>query len=60
MAISSSGTTEDVIFELFIDIAPLTCENFISLSQGFKRKSDGEEVTYKGTEIHRIVSGMFI
>lgn len=29
MAISSSGTTEDVVFELFIDIAPLTCENFI-------------------------------
>lgn len=48
------------MFELFNNLAPKTCENFISLCCGFKRASDGEEISYANTEIHRIVPGMFI
>ena len=60
MTISSHGQTETVVFELFNDIAPRTSENFLSLCQGYKRKSDGEELSYVGSDIHRIVPGMFI
>jgi len=60
MSISHNGVTENVVFELFNDIAPKTCHNFIALCQGFKRKSDGEQIGYEGSEIHRIVPGMYI
>lgn len=60
MSISSGGITEQVVFELFSDIAPRTCENFIALCQGFKKEGSGEELSYVNSEIHRIVPGMFI
>lgn len=60
MNISHSGVSGDVVFELFSDIAPSTCENFIGLCQGFKRSSDGEQIGYEGTEVHRIVPGMYL
>jgi len=60
MNIASEGITEQVVFELFSNLAPKTCQNFISLCCGFKRASDSEEITYANTEIHRIVPGMFI
>jgi cyclophilin family peptidyl-prolyl cis-trans isomerase len=59
MTINSQGITDEVIFELFTDLAPKTCENFLQLCQGFKN-SIGEDVGYAGSEIHRIVNGMFI
>ena len=59
MAISSNGITHTVVFELFSDIAPRACENFLALCTGFKSKS-GEEISYANSEIHRIVPGMFI
>ena len=48
-----------VHFELFHDIAPRTCANFIELCNGFNR-SDGEVLSYNNTEVNRIVKGMFI
>ena len=48
-----------VHFELFTDIAPRTCANFIELCNGFTR-SDGEVLSYNNTEVNRIVKGMFI
>ena len=41
----SGGIKEDIIFELFTDIAPNTCENFLALCKGFT-KTDGTFVTY--------------
>ncbi len=42
-----------MIFELFKDIAPNTCRNFINLCS---KNQHG----YKGSEIHRVVPGMYI
>lgn len=44
-----------LIVELYCDILPNTCDNFISLLDG--THSAGH---YKGTCIHRIVKGSFI
>jgi cyclophilin family peptidyl-prolyl cis-trans isomerase len=60
MNISHSGVSGVVVLELFKDIAPKTCENFIGLCDGITKKSDGAEIGYKDTEIHRIVPGMYI
>lgn len=51
--------SNEIVIELFSNIAPKTCENFLALCNGFKR-SDSKEVGYCGTEIHRIVRGMYI
>jgi cyclophilin family peptidyl-prolyl cis-trans isomerase len=48
-----------VFFELFSDICPKTVENFLSLCDGFKNAGD-EQIGYKGSEVHRIVNGMYI
>lgn len=50
---------QTVHFELFNDIAPRTVANFLGLCGGFIR-SDGERLTYVGTDVHRIVKGLFI
>ena len=59
MNINFSGMDTTVIFELFHDIAPRTCANFLALCGGHTR-SDQELLTYQNTEIHRIVKGMYI
>jgi peptidyl-prolyl cis-trans isomerase-like 1 len=43
----------DLVFELFYDLAPKTCQHFIDLC-------NKEETGYAGTEIHRVVPGLFI
>jgi hypothetical protein len=48
-----------VIFELFVDVAPLTCRNFIELCKGFVN-SQGQLLTYRGTAFHRLVPHGFI
>ena len=59
MSVSFSGMEQTVMFELFHDIAPRTCANFLALCDGHQR-SDGEHLSYQGTDIHRIVKGMYI
>ena len=49
-----------VIFELFTDIAPDSCENFRKLCAGSVTNKKGEKLTYKNTEFHRIVQGAFV
>jgi peptidylprolyl isomerase len=43
-----------VIFGLYSDEVPLTCENFVQLSRGYTLP-DGRTLGYKNTQIHRVV-----
>lgn len=45
MTVTFSGMEQVVMFELFTDIAPRTCANFLALCDGHQR-SDGEHLTY--------------
>lgn len=45
-----------LLFELFHDVCPKTCDNFFSLCTGEKgRLASGLNLHYKGTPVHRIV-----
>lgn len=47
---------ERIVFELFMDKTPKTCENFRALCTGEKGKSEsGVTLHYKGTTFHRII-----
>ena len=59
LQLSFGGLTQTVTFELFNDIAPRTVANFLGLCSGHKR-SDGTQLSYVGTEVHRIVRGMYV
>ena len=59
LQLTHQGMVSTVYFELFNDIAPRTCANFLQLCEGFTR-SDGERLEYGGQNVHRIVKGMFI
>lgn len=41
----SGGIKGEIILELFVDIAPNTCENFLALCKGFTKR-DGSLITY--------------
>lgn len=60
LQLSIQGMNQTVHFELFSDIAPRTVDNFLGLCQGHQRASDSETLTYVGTEVHRIVKGMYL
>jgi len=51
-----------IVFELFQDIAPATCDNFRSLCTGEKGigKVTGKPLHYKGIIFHRVVKGFMI
>ena len=55
----AGNAPQTIYFELFNDIAPRTVANFLGLCAGHKR-SDQETVGYVGTDVHRIVKGMYI
>lgn len=59
ITVNYSGMKQTVYFELFHDLAPRTVANFLGLCAGHKR-SDNEVSSYVGTEVHRIVKGMYI
>jgi peptidylprolyl isomerase len=48
-----------LIFELFHESVPKTCENFIRICQGDSEvlSEKGKKLTYEGSKIHRIVPG---
>lgn len=48
-----------VVFELYCDIAPITCHNFIELCKGFTNHED-RNVSYEGSKIHRVVPQVFV
>lgn len=51
-----------IVFELFADICPITCENFRSLCTGEKGlgKTTGKQLHYKGIVFHRVVKDFMI
>ena len=52
-----------VVFELFIDRCPKTCENFRALCTGEKGKCHAfgaPPLHYKGNKAHRIVTGQIL
>ncbi|NXI45918.1 PPIL6 protein, partial [Galbula dea] len=50
-----------LLFELFSDVCPRTCENFRALcSGGAKSPRDGRELTYKHCLFHRLVRNEWI
>lgn len=59
MTINFGGSDYQVVYELFQDIAPRTCTNFLSLCENFTR-ADGETLSYVNSEVHRIVKGMYL
>ena len=47
-----------LILQLFTSICPKTCENFLALCRGDKgQNKDGVTLCYKGSPLHRVVSG---
>ncbi|NWI13884.1 NKTR protein, partial [Crypturellus soui] len=51
-----------IIFQLFSDICPKTCKNFLCLCSGEKGigKTTGKKLYYKGTTFHRVVKNFMI
>ncbi|CAK1543755.1 unnamed protein product [Leptosia nina] len=51
-----------IVFELFNDVAPKTCENFRALCAGDKGigEGTGKPLTYKGMVFHRVVKDFMI
>lgn len=56
---------QKVVIELFDEYCPKTCANFRALCMGYEKKDDAgnavtEKMSYAGTEIHRVVKGMYV
>ncbi|NXI59878.1 NKTR protein, partial [Chloroceryle aenea] len=51
-----------IMFQLFSDICPKTCKNFLCLCSGEKGigKTTGKKLWYKGTTFHRVVKNFMI
>jgi len=51
-----------LVFELFTDIVPKTCENFISLAFGYKlsQQHSKKPLTYTNSLFHRIIPGFMM
>lgn len=50
-----------VVFELYVHLAPQTCENFRALCTGEKGKGAyGGPLHYKGSSFHRIIPGFVL
>ncbi|NXI65861.1 NKTR protein, partial [Anseranas semipalmata] len=51
-----------IMFQLFSDICPKTCKNFLCLCSGEKGigKITGKKLCYKGTTFHRVVKNFMI
>ena len=60
MDVLINGSVQKIVFELFTEYAPQTCENFRKLCSGSFVNKKGEKLSYIGTEFHRVVKGMYI
>lgn len=67
MELNTGATlTSKIVFELFDEHCPRTCQNFKQLCLGYQRtdasnteEPTGERLQYNGTEFHRVVKGMY-
>ena len=50
--------TARITINMFTDVVPKTCHNFVSFVEGVKK--DGREYTYKGNKFHRIIGDFMI
>jgi peptidylprolyl isomerase len=60
LEISINGAIEGkLVFEMQIDVAPKTCENFVKICTGDSGvlTPKGKDLSYAGTRLHRIVPG---
>jgi len=57
---TGAALTNQVVFELFDDVCPRTCENFRQLCKGVSLSSGKSMIGYQGTEVHRVVKGMYV
>ena len=60
LQLTFGGMNYFVYFELFNDIAPRTVANFLGLCGQGHTRSDQVNLSYVGTDVHRIVKGMYI
>ena len=58
--ISLGSEKNRVVFELFSEFAPKTCENFRKLCTGGFTNKDGKQLSYVGSEFHRVVRGLYV
>ena len=49
-----------MIFKIFPEILPRTCENFLTLLKGGYKVKEGESLGYKDTKIHRVYPNGYI
>lgn len=51
-----------IVFQLFSDVCPKTCTNFLCLCTGEKGigKETGKKLWYKGSTFHRVVKSFMI
>ena len=57
IAIKGEEDLGRIVFELFSDIVPQTCENFQSLCQGSTTHPEHGVLTYKNSTFHRVIKG---
>jgi len=57
---TGASLASQVIFELFDDVCPKTCENFRALCKGISLGPGRPIISYQGTECHRVVKGMYV
>lgn len=54
-----AALSSKVVFELFDDVCPKTCENFRSLCKSVTLGPGRPLIGYEGTGVHRVVKGMY-
>uniref|UniRef100_A0A1I8HWJ4 peptidylprolyl isomerase n=2 Tax=Macrostomum lignano TaxID=282301 RepID=A0A1I8HWJ4_9PLAT len=62
VALPGEDGVHRIVFELFNDVVPLTCENFRHLCLGDKVSSEnpGQSLHYKDSIFHRVIKGFMI
>lgn len=62
---TGANVPSKVVFELFDEYCPKTCDNFRKLCEGYQQfdpetKQQGDKIGYAGTEFHRAVKGLYV
>nr|XP_025039162.1 NK-tumor recognition protein isoform X4 [Pelodiscus sinensis] len=62
MAPNGGSPVGRIMFQLFSDVCPKTCKNFLCLCSGEKGigKTTGKKLCYKGSTFHRVVKNFMI